>query len=192
MTAEYQYTSISAPPPSNSMGRAITASAMADKAYEGEMWNADTQVLKVLFTNVLSAGDETILDGIVAVQTTQLEINRAAKIQAIDRQSTRLMDEGFAYDGRIFSMSSLSQIKLLSLRTAAIAGVLIDPDHYPIAYACLDEHAYDIANETALVAMFDAGFNTAKTILASGATLKDQCMDAADQAALDAIVDNRT
>jgi len=43
----------------------VTASAMTDKSIEYCRWDEDGAHLCVTFTNELSAGDKTILDGIV-------------------------------------------------------------------------------------------------------------------------------
>lgn len=44
----------------------VANSGMTDKDIIGGTWWHDTAILKLIFTNEISAGDKTILDGIVA------------------------------------------------------------------------------------------------------------------------------
>jgi hypothetical protein len=141
----------------------------------------------------------TVVDGIVTAVTQHdhpvdhgLDANRAAKIVAIDEKTEHLLSLGYSYDGNTFSMSIPAQVKMIGLVTAHSAGILVDPDHYPVNYACLDETEYLIVDSASLLAMYGAGFTRMRTVCCGGADLKQQCLDATTQAELDAVVDNRT
>ena len=64
--AEYDYPGTMIWPDLDALEPAVVASAMTDKALEGATWDEDTDLLRVYFTNELSGGDKTLLDGIVA------------------------------------------------------------------------------------------------------------------------------
>ena len=140
----------------------------------------------------------TIVDSVVTAVVPydhptdhSLDNHKATKCAAIDAKSQELIAAGFEYSGKTFSLSANAQMKVLGLRTAVLAGALVEPDGYPIPYACMDETTYIIAAEADVVGLFNAGFVRMQTVLVGGATLKGACMAAADQAALDAIVDTR-
>lgn len=66
MSTPYQYTGKATSPDLQQIHADVAASAMADKAIEGCTWHEDEETLDVVFTNDLVAGDQTLLDTIVA------------------------------------------------------------------------------------------------------------------------------
>jgi len=61
----YEYTGKATMPNLDQIHLDVAASAMTDKTIEWCRWDEATEVLKVVFTNELIAGDKTILDAIV-------------------------------------------------------------------------------------------------------------------------------
>ena len=65
----YEYTNITTAPDLNQIEIDIENSSMTDKAHDGGRWDEDTAILQMFFDNELSAGDKTILDGIISDNT---------------------------------------------------------------------------------------------------------------------------
>jgi hypothetical protein len=66
---DYEYTNIADWPNLDGITSDVAASAMTDKSLEYCRWDEDDEILQVIFTNDLSAGDKSILDTIVANNT---------------------------------------------------------------------------------------------------------------------------
>ena len=120
------------------------------------------------------------------------EENRTAKIAAIDVQSDALLAPGFTYDSKQFSLSEKAQIKILNFRVGILAGDIVDPTDYSINVSALDETDYEILDETSAKAYCKAGLDRVRNVLTTGTELKQSCLDAADQTALDLVTDTRT
>ena len=65
MTVEYEYTNKATAPSLSTIHDDVATSEMTDKNIVYCRWDEDTEILKVVWTDTLSAGDKTILDGIV-------------------------------------------------------------------------------------------------------------------------------
>ena len=65
----YEYTGKTASPNLGGIHTGVAASAMTDKTIEDCTWHEDNETLTVRFTGTLSAGDKTLLDGIVATNS---------------------------------------------------------------------------------------------------------------------------
>ena len=61
----YEYTDKTNMPNLDQIHLDVASSAMTDKTIEWCRWDELTDILKVVFTTTLIAGDKTILDGIV-------------------------------------------------------------------------------------------------------------------------------
>jgi len=61
----YEYTNKTTMPNLDQIHLDVAASEMTDKTIEWCRWDELTDILKVVFTNTLIAGDKTILDAIV-------------------------------------------------------------------------------------------------------------------------------
>lgn len=62
---EYSYIDIINKPDLDQIHIAVTASSMTDKTLEYCIWHKNQEKLFVVFTNTLSAGDKSLLDGII-------------------------------------------------------------------------------------------------------------------------------
>jgi hypothetical protein len=121
-----------------------------------------------------------------------LDDKKAAKMAAIDLKTMQLIAGGFTHASKQFSLSVYAQIKVMGLRVGILSGDIVDPTDYPIDVSAMDETDYEIPDETDAKAYFKAGLDRVKDTVTVGSELKQDCLDAADQAALDLVVDNRT
>lgn len=108
------------------------------------------------------------------------------KFDEIDERTSELIDLGFVYNTKTFSLSNNAQLNLLGIDIKRNDGIL------PITFNTID----DLSEETLTTAeQVDAFFMTAlgskKAHLDSGTALKLQVRNAADKDAIDAIVDAR-
>jgi len=114
------------------------------------------------------------------------KVRRAAHV---DAKTDRLIAAGFAYGGQTMSLSTEAQTLYSGMKLAADASLLT----YPITITPLDRTAPSIslADNAAVQAFYAAAAGAVATAKLSGSALLDQIRDAADLAALAAIVDNR-
>jgi len=151
--------------------------------------NEDGNV-EIIFPDEISAGEKTILDGIVADQKSnyianQLAKNKTFRLAIIDFRTKELILDGFTYDSEAFSLSQEAQINAHGLMISA-AGL-----SYPVKVTTKSDGEYSFVDAAAIAAYYGAGLTQKKTHIDSGRSLKISCNDAADQAALDLVIDNR-
>jgi len=113
-----------------------------------------------------------------------LSLLKTRKIVAIDSNTRSLIAAGFTYDSQTFSLSTNAQANWNNLHnqesefTWPLDVSTIDHDEYSLIQANL--HAFWTAAKDALNGHLD-----------SGRALKKSIFDAADEAAVDAVVDTR-
>jgi hypothetical protein len=148
-------------------------------------------VITLDFTATLTAGEITTLDQAIVdhkVNTNALVCAKAAKVAAIDARTDELIAAGFTYASKQFSLSLTAQAKMMGTHQVKDNVALI----YPINWNTIDDlDVYAIANAADLEGFYLTGLGTVRARLDSGTTLKDAVRAAADQAALDAVVDTR-
>ncbi len=133
------------------------------------------------------AGEKTTQDA------ADLPAYKAARCGAIDYQSGVLLSAGFTHATKTFSLSVTAQLKIMGLRVGILAGDIVDATaDYPIDVSAMDETDYEIPDETDAKLYFKTGLDRVKDVLTGGASLKQEVIDAADAAAVDAVVDART
>jgi len=107
----------------------------------------------------------------------------------IDNKTGKLITGGFEYpasSGNIFSFSENAQNNLLGTFSAK------DLLTYPFPWNTKDDTlTYQIADVTEMTSFFMTALATKKAHQDSGSALKAQVRDAVDEAAVDAIIDNR-
>ena len=158
----------------------------------GITFNETTQVVTSVFPAEIDA--DQIADFQAAVDAhvaTNLDAQRRDKLAAIDYQTMVLIAPGFTHDAKQFSLSINAQLKWTELVAGIAAGLIVDPTDYPIDVSALDESKYVLADEVEAKAIAKACGDRVKYILTEGTDLKDDAKNAVDQAALDAVVDNR-
>ena len=105
----------------------------------------------------------------------------------VDGKTVALIGAGLSYAGDVFSMSIPAQINANGVLNNAVAASFT----YPYPYPTLANGYHDFADEAAVVAMTQAMEDRLETIITGGSEKKRDLEDAATQAALDAIVDDR-
>lgn len=125
------------------------------------------------------------LDSVIHAHVAiSLDDNKAAKCQAIDDRTDAIIADGFTFDGNAFSLSGEAQTNWLGL------CVLQSALTWPVAITT-GHNAQYMLPLTSLGAFIATGMGTIKSAVDSGRTLKVAAMTAANQADLDAVVDNR-
>lgn len=131
------------------------------------------------------AEDPSGLDAVIhAHVAVTLDDNKTRKKIAIDTRSQEIIRDGFTFDGHKFSLSANAQINWVGI-VVFQAGL-----SWPLGLTTDDDYEYDLTLVN-LPAFVGAALTVVNTVIASGRALKIECNDAADQAALDAVVDNR-
>ena len=110
------------------------------------------------------------------------------RIDEINVRTTELIAGGYTWASKQFPLSTNGQINLLGLVNAAQLGILT----FPIDLNTLDdEDRHPIDDVTEVYNIFGTALGTKKAYLDGGTALKDSIMSAVDEAAVQAIVDNR-
>ena len=143
-------------------------------------------LVSLWFDPALSGGDQTILDGVVAAHP--LKKTKVDKIAAIDARTDQLIAAGFTYSGKVFSLSSSAQDKMIGSHQVKDDPALT----YPIVWNNIDDtDSTSLADSAALNGFYLTALGTVRAHLDSGTALKDAVRAAADIAAVDAVVDSR-
>lgn len=117
---------------------------------------------------------------------------KQAKNAAIDQRTVELINQGFLYSSKVFSLSSSAQSYWNGLGNLAANGLLTEPDDFPMTVNTLDDtDTHDIVNIANAIGLFAAAAATIKGHLASGTALKTQVRAATTVAEVDAVVDSR-
>ena len=116
-----------------------------------------------------------------------LPVNKAAKKRAVLIKTQQLLAGGFAYDNAVFPSDQASREFFMTKYKLAQAGAQAFPVYLPTA----NDGVYTVADQAAFDALHDAAVLWGVGIKDTETTLLKDIADAADQAALDAVVDNR-
>jgi hypothetical protein len=112
---------------------------------------------------------------------------KRGKVSNVDSKTDDLIAAGFAVDGKAFSASDAAQLKWLGMYTSR------SDLSYPVTVPTKDDTQFaSLVDATDVVTYYTALLARIQTVLTGGVTLKALISAAADQAELDAIVDNRT
>jgi len=114
-----------------------------------------------------------------------LASNKAARYNAVDFRTTQLIEAGFTYASKSFSLSGPAQLNWLTLQ--AIANKFT----WPVKISTLDNGEYSL-EQVNLDAFAQIAKDKTQGHLDSGRALKLQINAATTQAALDAVVDTRS
>lgn len=131
-------------------------------------------------------GDELVVDrdkqaSQVATSFSAAKVNR---LQEIDDRTSALIQNGFTFDNNDFSLSIEAQINFSTWGTHASRL------SYPFVVST-EDGTYSVADAATMVNLSKAALDAIKSSIDNGNTLKAQIRSAANQTALDAIVDNR-
>lgn len=122
---------------------------------------------------------------IITLGPTLDELKAAKKLE-IDTKTDQLIEAGIIHNSVDFKINLEKEITALGLNSARMAGA----DMAGKKFRAKDQ-TYTFVDTADFDAWFNAAFTRVESLLISGSELKDQVDAAADQAALDAIVDNR-
>lgn len=132
-----------------------------------------------------NASDQAALDLIVKNHVPKtLDDKKTEKKQAIDNRTDAIIAAGFEFDGNRFSLSTEAQTNWLGL--LILQGMM----SWPVGITNSDDNTYSLALAN-LNAFIGTGMTVIATAVGTGRALKVACNAAADQAALDAVVDSR-
>ncbi len=120
-------------------------------------------------------------------QPPPLSTLKANRVKTVDIRTGVLIAGGFTVDGKVFSASDTAQLKWLGMYTSRTAL------SYPVTVPTKDDSEFvSIINTSEIETYYNTLLARIQAVLSGGVTLKAQIVGAASQAALDAIVDNRT
>lgn len=127
----------------------------------------------------MNAGEKTAVD---AAGLGALKIKRYAEI---DANTSALIAVGFVFEGKTFSLSIPAQINWNTLKSNE------SDFSWPVEVTKLNNDSYSLL-QNKLVSFWITGRDATVAHLDSGRALKKSIFDAADKAAVDAVVDTRT
>lgn len=141
-----------------------------------------------LAVEVADGTAKATVDAVVGAHGDTLDEYKEKRAKTIDVRTVELIDLGFSYAGKVFSLSVPAQVKLSGLNQARLEMSLT----YPIRWNTIDDlDAYDLQNAVDVNAFYMTALGTVRAHLDSGTALKDAIRAAVDKAGVDAVVDNR-
>ena len=160
------------------------------ESLEGVAFFEDPQDVVATFTDELDAGQITSFTNVCnAHDENNLERQKRDKLFAIDQKTIYLISQGYTHNSKQFSLSILAQTSLNGLYSRAKNDLLLS---YPVEISTATDEQVDLADAAAVEAQYNAAFDRVRDLKEGGTNLKQAVKDAADQAALDAVVDDRT
>lgn len=126
---------------------------------------------------------ENVLDSII------LDMKKRNKKAAIDQKTRKFIEQGFLFDGVVFSLSDKAQFNWNALQASVANGLLTEAD-FPYDVTTKDDNTYSIQWNDFL-SFIGTGLVTVSTHMASGRSLKKQVLEATTSEEVDAIVDDR-
>jgi hypothetical protein len=142
----------------------------------------------------LRAGSATLLQNDVKTNFeghhTELALSKYKELRynEIDYRTGELIAQGFVYATKTFSLSENAQTNILALDNTRDDPAL----SYPIEYNTIDDSdSYSVVDSTDMHSMYLTALATKKAHLDSGTVLKQQIRSAADEAAVNGVIDNR-
>jgi len=141
-------------------------------------------------TVIVDKDDKPTIDTIVAahVGPDSLEAHKEQKFKIIDARTYELIENGFQYANKIFSLSQHAQAKMMGIHQVRDDPMLT----YPVRWNTKDDNDYyDITDLNDLHLFYMTAVGTYKGHVDSGTALKDQVRNATSKAEVDAIVDPR-
>jgi len=138
--------------------------------------------------NSLTLLEQDVKENIDSYLDLNLEDYKKLRYKEIDARTVELIDQGYVYKTKIFSLSSNAQTNILALDSTRDEPSLT----YPIIYNTIDDNeSYSIIDSTDLHNMYMTALGTKKIHLDSGTNLKNSIRDAVSEEAVDSIIDNR-
>jgi hypothetical protein len=113
---------------------------------------------------------------------------KSVRLAEVVTKTTELIEAGFVYNNKVFSLSLETQIQLIGL-----FSIRNDPNLvYPIKWNTIDDSDYEFINNSAGVTYYYlTAVSKYRAHIDSGTALKDLIRAAVDVNALNAIIDDR-
>lgn len=149
-----------------------------------------TDNLTIYFDVALTAAEETEMD-VLLVAHIALDLTEYKSIRntVIDDKTYAVILLGFTYDGEVFSLSDHAQHNWSQIKNDLSDGTLVSGD-FPYKVTTIDDKEY-LLTEANVSGFYDAGAAVIKVQVDLGRDLKILVTDAADETAVDAIIDDR-
>lgn len=121
-------------------------------------------------------------------ETDSLFLLKEEKMEEINTRTSELISEGFAFAGKVFSLSSNAQTNLIALFATKDNPALT----YPLEFNTLNDlDSYTVLNAATIEGMYLTALGTKKGCLDSGSILKDQARSSTNKAEIDLVIDQR-
>lgn len=156
----------------------------------GTITHIDEDKLTVIMASMLSTIDEALLNELVAAHTGEPSLGevKAAKFVTIDRRTSELIEQGFSYSNKVFSLSLNAQSTMLGTHQVKDSPLMV----YPIKWNTLNDlDAILIADAAELDVFCLTALATYRAHIDSGTILKDLVRSALTVEDIEAITDNR-
>lgn len=141
-------------------------------------------------TVIVDRDDKPAIDAVVSahVGPDSLEAYKCLKFKIIDARTYELIEVGFQYASKIFSLSQHAQAKMMGVHQVRDDSMLT----YPVRWNTKDDlDCYEIADSDEMHLFYMTGVGTYKAHVDGGTALKDQVRAATSKAEVDAVVDPR-
>lgn len=164
----------------------IVALNIASANFLGINTDADSNSLTTVFDATPSGPDQALVDAAIAAHVVvSLEDYKQVKSATVDRRTFELIDEGFTYGGKIFSLSDRAQLRMLGFLESAATI-------YPVDWNTIDNSSkISILDVAEMLLLATAAFGTIESQTKAGSVLKDTVRAAVDKDAVDAVADIR-
>ncbi len=117
-----------------------------------------------------------------------LDSYKLSKIDEINFKTEELIQLGYYYSGKVFSLSTNAQTNILALYTSRNDSQII----YPIEYNTLNDlESFMIQDSSDIESLYLTALGTKKAHLDSGTILKNLVRNAINQEEVNSIIDNR-
>lgn len=142
----------------------------------------------IVFNATLTAGEKVTLDSL-ATSFNDAAQARIEKFESVDQRTEELIEGGFIYEGKVFSLSEHAQAHLTGIyQVRDEVGIA-----YPIVWNLLDDESgsHDLVSADEVKAFYLVALGTIRVHLDGGTTIKELVRAATTREAVEAIVDGR-
>lgn len=155
--------------------------------------SCDENIVVFTFEEDLDVNEESTLDGVVDAYRSQasdriLNFVKQDKFNLIDKRTNELINQGFQFAGKTFSLTHEAQHKLTNFYNLRDDVSLL----YPIKFNTKDDNDFYEAQDSSDISNMYAEANSVIRIhVDSGTALKDQVRGATSKVEVDAVMDDR-
>lgn len=174
---------------------AVIHAIVEDQAehYPQDEWLHDPESAKTLIAQGVTPYNMAVTDTEVIQRTIDpavaLAEAKTQKSNQIDDRTTELIDAGFQYNGKTFSLSRQAQQNLAGLLSAIAVGV---PINWPKTWNTLDDtDIEEVSDQAEFMQFYGAAMGTVEAYLNGGTALKNQVRSATTIEEVNAVVDTR-